>query len=275
MKSLQIVIQERSECLQDAKYLRACLLDSGWKGAMLEVVVNLFDSGIVEKIRQGGGILTRLEAHSLAVQQENLYGTFQQFTEKGIELWAEALGASVEPKSIPVPDVLESQATHSERIYSSKLTEKTVEQVAAQAPLGNERVKPKRSKYEQVVLGLGWINVMVWIVLLIETIVSGEPLGFEAFLSMTASQIPIFLMQYHLWKIGFHTPLFPKTGQDSVYLILAYFVIVPCVFYAAYACWAFFDTLGTVEWDFSIPWFLTFSIYHVLWHWEYRKVQAD
>lgn len=110
MKNLKSLCQEHPNCLRNKDVLRGCLMDLKQdlklEQRMITVLLNLFDCGIVDKIRQCGGVLSQTEVYTLITEQERTFGTSRQFIEEGIQLWAEAMGAMVEEpmQSKPIPD---------------------------------------------------------------------------------------------------------------------------------------------------------------------------
>lgn len=107
MMDLKLIFQKNPGCLANNGTVKGILMDCGLERRTVQVMVNLYDCGIVQKIQKCGGMLSQTEVYYLAVEQERLYGTSRQFAEEGIRQWADALGAMVEepvqPKPIPEP----------------------------------------------------------------------------------------------------------------------------------------------------------------------------
>lgn len=98
MEQLKDVIQDH---LTSEQTLRGVLMDFGVDSRMVQIMVNLYRGGIVDRIRRCGGVLPRTEVYSLIYQQEKEYGTSRQFVEEGIRLWADTMEVRVEDASEP------------------------------------------------------------------------------------------------------------------------------------------------------------------------------
>lgn len=104
MTDLRLTIQKKPYCLANSRTVRGTLMDFGFEKRIVQVMVNLYDCGIVEKVRLCGGVLSQTEIYNLTVTQENNYGTSSKYIEEGIQKWAEALGVTVGQSSVPWPE---------------------------------------------------------------------------------------------------------------------------------------------------------------------------
>lgn len=80
--------------------------DFGWDKRTRGILVNLYDQGIIDRMRQNGNRLSREDVYDLVSVLEDRYGTAQRFVEEGIQLWADAMGAVVE---LPPPVKLKTE----------------------------------------------------------------------------------------------------------------------------------------------------------------------
>ena len=99
--NLKFTIEQNPDCLASSRTVEGVLRDCGMDNRTVQVMVNLYYDGIVNKIRQCGGVLSRTEIYKLVTLQEKKYGTSQKFVEEGIQHWAAAFGIKLE--SVPLP----------------------------------------------------------------------------------------------------------------------------------------------------------------------------
>ena len=99
--NLKFTIEQNPDCLASSRTVEGVLRDCGMDNRTVQVMVNLYYDGIVNKIRQCGGVLSRTEIYKLVTLQEKKYGTSQKFVEDGIQHWASAFGVKLE--SVPLP----------------------------------------------------------------------------------------------------------------------------------------------------------------------------
>lgn len=139
MKDLKWIIRNYPHCLQNSRTLFGVLKDCGWDDRMAHILIRLFDDGIIDKIRQNGNVLPQTEVYHLVSRQEVRYGTAQQFVKEGIQLWADALGAEVE-----LPHLQEKK-----------------QDSAVQKKTESATVKRQRSRFEKVVLAIGYVAMVL------------------------------------------------------------------------------------------------------------------
>lgn len=99
--NLKFTIEQNPDCLASSRTVEGVLRDCGMDNRTVQVMVNLYEDGIVNKLRQCGGVLSRTEIYKLVTLQEKKYGTSQKFVEEGIQHWAAAFGIKLE--SVPLP----------------------------------------------------------------------------------------------------------------------------------------------------------------------------
>ena len=213
MQDLKNVIRAH---LTNAQTVQGVLMDYGLDHRTVGIMVNLYNSGIVDKLCQCGKILPQDEVYKLISLQEKNFGTSRQFAEEGIRRWAELLDAMIE-----IPDRSEEKihqnlncsadmstqihfAYRTENTQCSPITTQKIESLGGHsadsqntAKQGQKRFFPSqkvRSKQEQQVLFLGWAAILGCIFLWIASGMS-KPL-----LLLLISTV---LAQWRLWQRGF------------------------------------------------------------------------
>lgn len=101
MTELRRLFQQHPAYLRDKMILKGLLSDLLPDQRIVQIMVNLYECGIVDKVRSSAGKLSRQDVYNLVQEQENRFGTSRKFTEDGIKLWAEALGAEIDGETSP------------------------------------------------------------------------------------------------------------------------------------------------------------------------------
>lgn len=216
MTELKLIIQKHPQCLEDSHKLKSILKDYGWSDSKLEVVVNLHELGIVDKIQNGNGFLSQEAVYSISSQQIKRHGTSQESIDEGIRLWVEALGASVQP--------------------ASKIEPKP--NAVPEIPVLPKR--RQRNRFEKFLIIFGYICLALLLCMFAVGLKSINEITEKAgWLSVAPVLLAgtLLIMQIRLQKKGFEQ-LKASAVNTEIFLALGYPAVL-IMFIASYAAFAF------------------------------------